>query len=192
MGGIVAVWSVCRQEGLLTNGCCSSSKCNKRTAHRPTDNKHQAPCPPIYLPTARVGSNSEVRLGPTNVPAAEPPKVLKVHIKAASLSNAFHLTKNALKANLWINSAKNTHLLGNVLLCGASHIYVVAIRGGIVAADGLPESSAQVGAGPVYQQRMEEHSVTLFHVQRHSLEFLFPADPVVHPVHCPVVGVVVL
>ena len=91
-----------------------------------------------------------------------------------------------------MNLANNDHLLGNVLLCGACYIYVVAIRGGIVAADGFSESSAQVRAGPVYQQRMEEHSVTLLHVQRHPLEFLFPADPVIHPVHCPVVGIVML
>ena len=71
------------------------------TSGQPTDTKHEAPCPPIYLPTAHVVSNSEVRLGPTNVPAAEPPKVLKVHDKAAFLSNAFHLKSYCNE--LWIN-----------------------------------------------------------------------------------------
>ena len=74
------------------------------TSGQPTDTKHEAPCPPIYLPTAHVVSNSEVRLGPTNVPAAEPPEVLKVHHKAASLSNAFHLDSYCNEFE-WTNSA---------------------------------------------------------------------------------------
>ena len=59
----------------------------------PTDTKHR----PYICPqqsTNRVVS--EVRLGPANVPAAEPPKVLKVHLESASLSDAFHLIENCV------------------------------------------------------------------------------------------------
>ena len=42
------------------------------------------------------------------------------------------------------------------------------------------------------EKGMKEDSVTLLHVQRHPLQVLLATHPVVHPVHRPVVGIVVL
>ena len=61
-----------------------------------------------------------------------------------------------------------------------------------MTADGFPESPAQVRARPVDEKGMKEDSVALLHVQRHPLQVLLATHPVVHPVHRPVVGIVVL
>ena len=79
------------------------------TKHQPSHNRpHRHQAPTIYLfsqqSTTRVVS--EVRLGPANVPAAEPPKFLKVHLKSASLSDAFHLIENCV----WIISTISSPL----------------------------------------------------------------------------------
>ena len=87
----------------------------------PTDTKHRPYICPQQSTTRVV---SEVRLGPANVPAAEPPKVLKVHLESASLSDAFHLIENCV----WNGSFQPfPHLFGNVLLRGPCHINVVTI-----------------------------------------------------------------
>ena len=63
----------------------------------PTDTKHRPYICPQQSTTCVV---SEVGLGPANIPAAEPPKVLKVHLESASLSDAFHLIENCVMDHL--------------------------------------------------------------------------------------------
>ena len=63
----------------------------------PTDTKHRPYICPQQSTTCVV---SEVGLGPANVPAAEPPQVLKVHLESASLSDAFHLIENCVMDHL--------------------------------------------------------------------------------------------
>jgi len=85
------------------------------------------------------------------------------------------------------------HLLGNILLAGASHVDVLHVAGRIVAADGFAELVRAVGAGAVDEEGMEEDGVPLLHVEMNTWVVLGAANAVVHFVHPLLpVGIVVL
>ena len=104
MGGAVAgvqCWQcwppdkwVLRLETVDATGGQASHRHQAPGHNRP--HRHQAPTIYLFSQQSTTRVLSEVRLGPANVPAAEPPKVLKVHLESSSLSDTFHLIENCV------------------------------------------------------------------------------------------------